>query len=83
MAYAEIEPFGETRADMRAGVIASANANLYRKKGKPPLRWQQYFPQYEDRVRAGMGWQDMLALVEALNTELGGVDKRKHRPPAV
>lgn len=36
-AFAEIEPFGEERADLRAGIIASTIANVNRdpKKGRP------------------------------------------------
>ena len=37
-AYAEIEPFDETRADMRAGSVVQALFNIHRKKGKPAVR---------------------------------------------
>lgn len=42
MAYASIEPFGEERADMRAGIIASVIANVNR---DPKRRSQPFTPQ--------------------------------------
>lgn len=39
MAYAMIEPFGEDRADLRAGIIASTFANVHR-----PNSQQAYVP---------------------------------------
>lgn len=33
MAYYRLEPFGEERADLRSGIIASILANVHRKKG--------------------------------------------------
>ena len=35
MAYYELEPWGEERADLRAGIIASAMANVWGAKTKP------------------------------------------------
>lgn len=37
MYYAEVEPFGEERGDLQAGIVASVIANVNRdpKKGKP------------------------------------------------
>jgi hypothetical protein len=46
MAYASIEPFGEERADVRAGIIASviANVNRDRKKRPEPFSVQDFMP---------------------------------------
>ena len=46
MAYASIEPFGEERADVRAGIIASviANVNRDRKKRPEPFAPQDFMP---------------------------------------
>lgn len=33
MAYFQVEPFGEERADLRAGVIASILVNINRRRG--------------------------------------------------
>ncbi len=33
MAYYQVEPFGEERADLRAGIVASTLININRRKG--------------------------------------------------
>lgn len=43
-AYQQMEPFGEDRADMRAGIIASTIANVYLKKGAKPLSALDFMP---------------------------------------
>lgn len=47
MAYAQLEPFGEDRADLRAGIVASVIANSNRSKGQKPFTPQQFMPQFE------------------------------------
>jgi hypothetical protein len=37
-AYADLEPFDETRADLRAASIVSAYLNTHRRKGQPPYK---------------------------------------------
>jgi hypothetical protein len=36
MAFASLEPFGEERADLRAGIIASVLANIHRDRKRRP-----------------------------------------------
>lgn len=72
IAYDQIEPFGPTREDQRAGVIASAIVNLYRQS---PVNWSDFLPPYERR-RPQSDWRDLLAHVEVLNRALGGEDRR-------
>lgn len=47
MAYAQIEPFGEERSDIRSGVIASTIANVNRKKGKAPYKTKDFMPKFK------------------------------------
>jgi hypothetical protein len=42
MAYASIEPFGEERADLRAGIIASVIANSNRDRKRKPEPFSPY-----------------------------------------
>jgi hypothetical protein len=44
MAYEALEPFGEERADMRAGIIASTIANVNRGKGQKPFSPTDFMP---------------------------------------
>lgn len=47
MAYARLEPWGEERADLRAGIVASTIANANRGKGQKPYKPQQFMPSFE------------------------------------
>ena len=47
MAYAQLEPWGEERADLRAGIIASTQANSMRGKKGKPFKPQDFMPRYE------------------------------------
>lgn len=47
MAYYKLEPFGESRADLRSGIIASTIANVNRQKGGPTYKAQDFMPYLE------------------------------------
>lgn len=74
-AYARMHPIGEDSANIRAGVIASAITNVYRKKGSKPLTWRDFFPPYETR-KPQSNWRTLLDKAIAINRQLGGEDKR-------
>ena len=44
MAYSQIEPFGEERADFRAGIIAAVIANVNRAENAPPAEPEDFMP---------------------------------------
>jgi hypothetical protein len=44
MAYAELEPFGQGRADYRAGLLASVFANANREEYSDPVQPEDFFP---------------------------------------
>lgn len=54
MAYATLEPFGEERADLRAGIIAStiANANRDPKHKPKPFAPSDFMPRFFDPPEA-------------------------------
>lgn len=86
--YAKMEPFGEERADLRAGIIASTFANLYRKKGKKPLQPQDFMPKFGTatgateegpapvRTKTARSTEELLKVAEMWNTAFGGKDLR-------
>jgi len=80
MQYAQVEPFGEERADVRAAIVATTVANcMGREKGKPPFKLADFMPQFEQPERKTA--DDMFKRVKWLNMLMGGefVDKRgKH-----
>lgn len=73
--FAEVEPFGEERADLRAAIIASTIANVHRGKGRA-LKAKDFMPKFE---REEKSWQHQLQIVEALNTAFGGLDLRPQK----
>ncbi len=43
-----IEPFGEKRSDIQAGIIASTMANIFRSKDQQPYDVTKFMPQFEE-----------------------------------
>ncbi len=80
MAYYEFEPFGEERADLRAGIVASTVANASRdpKRRRNPFRPLDFMPRFDGPKRP-KGVQSMLKIVEMFNAALGGLDLRRGR----
>lgn len=55
LAYYELEPFGEVRADLRAGIVASVIANANRVKGKA-FSPQDFMPDFGgEKPKAAQG----------------------------
>lgn len=68
VAYYELEPFGEERADLRAGIIAATSANVWRKKGRPALKPRDFMPHFDrhpDEPRQSQA--EMKAAVDMFN----------------
>jgi hypothetical protein len=76
MAYASLEPFGEERADVRAGIIAAviANANRDRKKRPDPFTPADFMP-FVKREPAGPLSPD--ALTEMVKQTFGHPKAKK------
>lgn len=52
-AYSELDPFGEQRADLRAGIIASTVANVHRDPAVRPQPWKpsDFMPDFDGSWR--------------------------------
>ena len=70
MAYFEIEPFGETMADLRAGVQASLLANIHRddKKQREPYQPGDFFPWLGKHKRPA--WEKIFDGMQAFNMRM-------------
>lgn len=66
MAYARLEPFGEDRADLRMGIIASTIANTSRGKGQKAYKPQDFIPQFENETEEEAGARLMAKAMQAL-----------------
>lgn len=49
--YYRIEPWGERRADLRAGIVAAAMRNSMRGRGSRAFRAQDFLPEFGPRRR--------------------------------
>ncbi len=65
MAYAQLEPWGEARADLRAGIVASTVANTARdpKKRKKPFAPEDFMPKFEKETQSA---EEQRARMDAL-----------------
>jgi len=70
-----MEPWGEARADLRAGIVASVIANVNRdpKRRSRPYRPEDFMPRRRERKTG----KEMLKIVEMLNAMFGGKDLRE------
>jgi hypothetical protein len=82
MVYYELEPFGEERGDLRAGIVASTVANVNRdpKKQKKPYSPQDFLPKFDQGGAGGKAALSPEALRrkwEMVVAAFGGGEKKK------
>lgn len=91
MAFARIEPIGETREDLRQAYLLAFLANItaarsHKPKEKPrvfkpeeflPNFWEAVEEPETDALPERQAWQQQLQIVEMWNTVLGGKDTRQ------
>lgn len=80
-AFYGLEPFGEERADLRAGIITATMANINRdpKKRRKPYSPQDFMPEFgakrtETPLERG---ERLLGIAEMITAAFGGKDLRK------
>ncbi len=69
MAYFQLDPFGEERADLRAGIVASTVANSQRGRKGVAFKPKDFMPKFSDRPQ-DPGWQ--MDIIRQLHQRLGG-----------
>jgi hypothetical protein len=47
MAFYQVEPFGEERADLRSAIIACVTANAWRGKNQKPFEVSDFLPKFD------------------------------------
>lgn len=47
MAFSQVEPFGEERADLRSAIIACIIANVNREKDQKPFEVSDFMPKFD------------------------------------
>lgn len=73
MAYYELEPFGEWRADVRSAIVAMTVAAANRgKRGRAP-KLEDFMPKFDGERQQDP--ESLLEKVRLLNAALGGTEK--------
>ena len=71
MAYYEIDPFGNDRADLNSAIVASTMANCHRGKTQRPYKPADFMPKF-DQVKHEQPIEDMIAVAEAAARAING-----------
>ena len=84
MAYAALEPFGEERADLRAGIVAATLANVHRGEKQKAFKPSDFMPKFGDAATPEHRQptpEQLAQKVIAINRMLGGgfTDLRENR----
>jgi hypothetical protein len=74
-AYSMIEPFGEERADLRAGIIAATIANVNRKKGRKPYKPSDFMVEFAKYEKPKQDLGTLVRKLSALKASLGAGKK--------
>ena len=72
MAFYQIEPFGEERADLRSAIIASviANANRDPKVQRQPFTVEDFMPQFDgEREKHRQTPEEQIAILRMFGTK--------------
>src|SRR5436853_567470 len=77
LAYYGLEPWGEERADLRAGIVASTLANCHRDPKKRPFEPRDFMPDFEPKKRPTQAQlrQKIAAWVQAMQA-VGAANRR-------
>ena len=78
MAYARVEPFGEERADLRAGIVAATIANANRGKGIKAFEPADFMPTFESKRKqtADEMQSRMFQFAELHNRAIGAAPRK-------
>ncbi len=68
-AYHQIEPWGEERADLRAGIIASTIANVNRGKGQKVFTPDDFMPHFNAKPKQPMSEEQMAAVMTQFTSQ--------------
>ncbi len=65
LAYSQVDPFGEERADLRAAIIASTVANSVRGKGQRSFTPEDFMPKWGNEQHIGQSVEEMKSKMRA------------------
>ncbi len=62
--FYQMEPFGEWRSDLRAGIVASTFASAHRRKGSRRPTPKDFMPTFGEKEESRQSWQEQLRIVQ-------------------
>lgn len=65
LAYYSIEPFGEERGDLRAGIVAAQIANAFRGKNQRPFKAIEFMPLVNRQPKRQQSVKYMVAVLKS------------------
>jgi len=74
-----IEPRGEVRADLRAGIAAAAAANPWRPKNRQPYKPIDFMPKFGSQKKQRQSPAEMKAILREYTLRLGGTVTGKRK----
>jgi len=79
LAYYQIDPFGNERADYHAAMVVSTLANIHRdpKTQRQPYQPGDFMPQFEAQPERHQTVGQQLEIVKMLNAALGGTEVKR------
>jgi hypothetical protein len=77
-AYYGMEPFGERKADYRAGMVAATIANVNRAQNSKPFKPDDFFPEprFDEADDDEESWVKQQAMAAMITAAYGGEDRR-------
>ena len=79
MAFAQLEPFGEERADLRSAIVASTMANAWRGKRQGPFTPKDFMPRFDPKVLSPQTAEEMERQAKRIAALFGGAIVKKKR----
>lgn len=79
LAYYQLEPFGEERADLRHAVLCALVANIFRGKGRR-AKLTDFMPRFDEEPRP-QSLADMRAVMERFTAAHNAACKARLAPP--
>lgn len=76
-AYYQLEPFGDSRADIRSAMICKVLADINTPKGRTRMKLDDFVPKFESPKAQTP--EEMLSRAELANEAFGGIDLREDR----
>ena len=77
LAYYRLDPQGEDRADLRAGIVAATVANVSRGRGAKALKPKDFMPEFGESAKPAQTWKQQKAIFKAAAAAHNAAQKKR------